>query len=401
MVKIHEKREGDTYFAEDYVESYEFILNNMLKLGIDTGSVTNQHSGSFWIFVNGASAGSISNMTYGAGSYSCNNSAPLQCLIQTDPIHVDYSTDGSNALRTVTHYWSFDKYGPDGNSGVGSDLIGSNHASTITDITRTDDGIVEQGIILNGTTSYIEVTNPITSLESVIISMTAWVKPQSLPAAGTRDVILATLGGTETFGGGLDGGFELSIESTGSLMLGIDDLGSTNSGALDIPIGSWTHVAFTASGDTATMYINGSVAGSRVNGLAVLISNGSPIQFGRYDGTAGSFFTGSMDDIGYWKGTVLSQSQIQRIYNDGKGRHLQDFPSDVTSFIGSWNGSFSSDTTIEHSVSFNGGTTYTVLDQGTLGSIVPNTGSIISRLTITRTASDVLDTVTSIGLYYG
>ena len=386
MAKLHEKRAGADFYSEDYNESLSFVFESMLRYGMETGSTTSQQDAYFNQFPTDT-AGSTSNMTYGAGSYTCNNAAPLVCSIRTAAIPVNYSTAGSGRVS----HWAFDLYS------LGSDVIGTNHGSPVN-ITQGN-GKIEKAYIFNNSTAYVHVPYA-ANIGTGSFTVSAWVYPTSRPA-GTDpdfvDTIISTDGGAD-----ITGGWQLSIKATGSLNLLINDGTKRDvDSLLNVPLNTWSYVTYTFDGANMKGYVNGSSGnGSFTSGA--FTRNGSPIQIGRRtnDASYGYYFGGSMDEVSYWN-RALTLTEIQYIYNNGRGTHYADFNGSVTSAIAVWQGSFSSTTVITSQISLDNGTTFTNTGSNQLGSATPSTGSLISKLIITRAATTVRDTITAVGIYYG
>jgi len=81
--------------------------------------------------------------------------------------------------------------------------------------------------------------------------------------------------------------------------------------------GQWHHVVATFDGDTMELYHDGAVA-STTSGAGVLLDESRVFMMGaRSDnGAAGGFFSGSIDEVGYFN-AVLSSEDVQTIMNYG------------------------------------------------------------------------------------
>lgn len=389
MSELHEKQPGETYFAEDFNDSFSYILDSMLRLGQDTGSFVSQVNAHFDLFST-ATAGSVSTMTWATGSYTCNNALPLLCTIRTPVIYVKYSTAGSQLISC----W------PLNNTYLGSDAINSNHGS-VYNVGSGHIGLSQIGesFIFNGTTSYLRIPSN-TNIETDSFTVMAWVKPTTR-ATGTDpdyvDSIVATDGGAD-----ISGGWDMQIDSNGSFHILLNDGTKRDVNSLiNVPLNSWSHLAFTFTDGSMYPYVNSVLGNTYISGT--FTRNGSPINIGCRSPSASGyeyFFEGSMLQIVYFS-RGLSQTEITHIYANGSGMPHTSFSDSVTTAIAKWTGSYSSDTVVQHYLSLDNGTTWTQVTEGKLGSITPNTGSLMSELRLTRTGSNVRDNVTSVGLYYG
>ncbi|MDP2692259.1 MAG: LamG domain-containing protein [bacterium] len=410
MAGIHAKTAGNYYYAEDYNDSLNFILDSMLRLGMDTGSFASQQDAHFDLFTT-ATAGSISNMTHGTGSYKCNNANPLLCTIRTADIPINYSTAGSQLVS----FWPFDKYT------LGSDVVGSNHGSVVS----VSHGAGKLGSAYNwaltvggaGLGSKIVVSDdPTLNFGTGNFTLMCWIYTPSkssgslwasVPSAralinknNNTIVMVFDVGsgagnyclGVDKYGdvfGIVEGqSFYGSFISTGSLLSG----------------NAWHHVVMTYDNSIGgSIFVNGShsavpsfdsTGGSHSNTYDFSIGN-----VAAQDGLGGNY-SGSIDEVGVWN-RALTPAEISYIYNSGRGTDNRDYTGSVTTAIVKWTGSFSSNTTTANYISLDNGTTWTEVSQGQMGSITPSTGSLMSELRITRAGSSVADTVTSVGIYYG
>ena len=380
---LHVKPAGATYFAEDYNESYSFILDNMLAIGIDTGSFTNQEDAQFDLFATDT-AGSTSGMTYGAGSYICDNPGDLTCTLATSVLPVNFSTAGSEQIS----HWTFDT------CHLGSDVIGSNHG-TLTNV-ALGSGKIGSSYVFNGSSSLINFGSDST-LTTNDFTVTGWIMPFDR-SAGSLEDITSTIAGTNG-GAGSVGGFELHIDSNGSFH------GLINNGAkvdldsgLNVPLDTWSFVSFTydTSGSMIT-YVNGSLGSDTV--ATSFTHNGSEFIAGRrYIGS--DFLNAKLDELAIWP-RALTQAELQFIYNGSKATRFYDYQGSVTSAIVRGDTTLDSGVTKTVGISLDNGTTFTTVAEGQLGSITPSTGSLMIKFTFTRTTGSEDASISAYGTYYG
>lgn len=384
---IHGKIAGEAYYHSDYNTALSYVLDRMIIVGLDTGSFTNQQDAYFNLFSTD-SAGSSSNMTYGAGSYRCNSGGSVQCMIRSVAIPVHYSTAGSS----LQAFWPFNQ------TTLGSDVINTNHGSLVGPTQVLSFNKFGSAYGFDGTNDFIHIMYHGT-IGTNQFTVAGWVNHQSNPSANTVHTIIST-----DRGANIVGGWQLDIDSTGSLITQIQESGGQRNHNVGsgIALGSWIHFAYTFNGTTLSGYVNGSL-GSTYNISGTFTRNGSAMEIGCRDssgGTAASFYLGSVDEVGYWS-RALTQAEIQYMINSGRGVRHMDFNGSVTSVISRWIGSFSSGVTITNQISLNNGTNWTDVLPGTLGSISPSTGSLMLRLLINRVVGTELDKVESLGVYYG
>ena len=83
--------------------------------------------------------------------------------------------------------------------------------------------------------------------------------------------------------------------------------------------GTWYHVALVRNGNDWNIYRNGISVASATNSDAMPNPSG-PLTLGRFDDgglLSGEYLDGYMDEVQIFKGTALSQAEIQAIYNAG------------------------------------------------------------------------------------
>lgn len=121
MSELNALLAGEKIDSDYWNDSWSFILDAMLRLGIESGSFTNQVKATFDLFDSNTASGST-NMDYGAGSYTTQGSPsyPTAHTI-TSALTLDSDYTGSTATSaiarwigsyssdtTVTHHFSFD-----------------------------------------------------------------------------------------------------------------------------------------------------------------------------------------------------------------------------------------------------------------------------------------------------
>jgi len=84
----------------------------------------------------------------------------------------------------------------------------------------------------------------------------------------------------------------------------------------DTTTGEWHHVAATYDGDMMRFYHDGQLAATTGAGMVLDQSRSFLIGARSDDGSAGGFFNGTVDEVGYFN-TVLPLEDIQTIMNDG------------------------------------------------------------------------------------
>jgi len=90
-------------------------------------------------------------------------------------------------------------------------------------------------------------------------------------------------------------------------------------GSTDINDGAWYHVvsSYSAVDDTMKVWINGVLEDSDENTNGIWYDASSLLDVGHRIG--GANYTGSLDEIGIWRGLELSQGKVASLWNSGNG----------------------------------------------------------------------------------
>ncbi|MFO0804034.1 MAG: LamG-like jellyroll fold domain-containing protein [Gemmataceae bacterium] len=162
-------------------------------------------------------------------------------------------------------------------------------------------GIVEYGVVFNGTTGYLTVANA-PSLDPTAFSFEAWVNPASGAPAG---VIASKAVGVTGWSLGYSPDGRVNLQVGGAAHQAVAPAGS-------VPVGQWTHVVGSYDGTTIRIYVNGVLAGS-----AALAGGYTPaasdVFIGRASSFDGSYFTGVMDEMSFY-GRALSATEINALF---------------------------------------------------------------------------------------
>ncbi|MEU3598821.1 LamG domain-containing protein [Streptomyces sp. NPDC006798] len=138
---------------------------------------------------------------------------------------------------------------------------------------------------LNGGSAYVDLGTATTlRFQGGGYTVEAWVKPQ--PAGGP---VLARWNGAG------QGGFQLRVSGSGQVILehsGASSLTATQT----IASGTWSHLAVSYNGTTATLYVNGEFAGSAT--IAYAADGGAALRIGSTQN--GTYFSGAVDEVRIW-----------------------------------------------------------------------------------------------------
>jgi hypothetical protein len=83
-----------------------------------------------------------------------------------------------------------------------------------------------------------------------------------------------------------------------------------------LPTGQWVHVAFTLSGSTGTLYINGAPAGSNAEMVQApfRLQSTNRNWLGRAQNTTAPYFNGKIDEFRIYRG-ALDAAAVLALYN--------------------------------------------------------------------------------------
>ncbi len=162
------------------------------------------------------------------------------------------------------------------------------------------------GVGFNGATSDIRVGQTGAYDLTNRISLEGWIKPTSLPAAGTTRSIIAKTGAYA---------LQLNGPSIAFTIVQNGVRRTLTAPAGTIAAGVTAHVAATFDGTTQRLYVDGvEVASAALSGSADLTFGG--VRIGTWDG-ASEFFAGTIDDVSLWS-KVLTPAQVATHFAAGQ-----------------------------------------------------------------------------------
>ncbi|UCE29464.1 MAG: LamG domain-containing protein [Candidatus Bathyarchaeota archaeon] len=205
--------------------------------------------------------------------------------------------------------------------GNANDIVGTNHGTLENGATFAP-GIVGLAFSFDGVDDFVNLGRP-TNLQLQTLSVSAWVKPTSMPNAPLG--ILSY--GVPSWAIGVEGYFD------GDVYFGADGLAGVSTGAYKLPLNVWTHVAATSQDNgglkTVKIYINGEEM------PLTLTNNDYPLPLNldfQFDDPTkqnlglggtwqwwvsrwGNYFPGLIDEVKVYN-RALSSQEIQAIYNE-------------------------------------------------------------------------------------
>src|SRR5688572_16887742 len=187
-------------------------------------------------------------------------------------------------------------YSFDEPSGLGVvDASGMGNNGQLDGPTRTTSGRYGGALTFNGAGAVVRV-NDSASLDLMRgMTLEAWVYPTAL--SGWRDVIYK----------GPDDVYYLEASSGSAPAVG-GKFTSALTGADDLPLNTWSHLAGTYDGSTLRLYVNGALVASQPENSNIGASTG-PLTIGG-DDLYGQYFAGRIDEVRIYN-RALSLAEIQ------------------------------------------------------------------------------------------
>lgn len=197
-------------------------------------------------------------------------------------------------------------YKLDESSGNAADSVGSN---TLTNSSVTyASAKINNGAVFNGSAKYDSVTG--TFPASGNFSMSFWYYGNAASGLIAGDWTIAKR--------------NIFVNMTSNSIALYRGDGGTNQSAAPttsttIANNTWTHVVFTQSGTTGTVYLNG--VSNATSNLTYTggASTTNTVNFGYYNnGAPSAYITATLDEIGIWS-RELTSTEVTSLYNSGAG----------------------------------------------------------------------------------
>jgi len=211
------------------------------------------------------------------------------------------------AQMGIVSYWNFDE----GSGAVVHDIAGNNDCVIKKD-PKWGNGKRGGGLILNGSTNYLDCGNDASFNITKTLTIAVWV---NIKAFGNWDGIVTK---------GVDSGpYAMQMWGDGSLRFspnwgdpkGFVGKGSFNSTS-KMTAGKWTHAAITYDGVKANFYINGKLDKLEVKQAFTFGINEDPLILGCDFPGGDEYFDGVMDEFFIFN-QALTQAEILRVMNGG------------------------------------------------------------------------------------
>ncbi|MBI2595346.1 four helix bundle protein [Candidatus Daviesbacteria bacterium] len=248
------------------------------------------------------------------GALSDNSSYQVQAANQEYCVPGDSTSCAEPLLR-----YDFEEKA---NSGSAYDTSGNGYAGTITNTPTVVVGKIGGALKFNGNTTYVNVPTTATVKNQTAVTIEAWVKPNTIPGSGDREIYEEQNAGGSAprIGLQIDGGLRCSAGNFSFVFdtanNGVDaTLCSTTVAAGD----SWYHIVgvYDSVNDSHKLYVNGKLEDTDTTAVGT-IANTNPafIAVATYDITSGSTFDGTIDGLKEFT-YARTPAQIAWDYNRG------------------------------------------------------------------------------------
>ena len=231
-------------------------------------------------------------------------------LTLPDPV-AKYHLEGNN--WSANAYDVKDEMGNHNGKAVNGPYVGNGEAALT--VNSFNFGTCEYGVFSNDNNSYVEVPSDAELDISENLTVSAWIKPISLPSGNDLYTIVAK-----------DTNYEFHLNSSGKIFWYWEENnnGNDNSQTLTsnftVPVGTdapWTHVVITYNwkrGNQAKLYINGQRDSQLSNnGNPKLKTNGHPLTIGNDVGFTSRSFDGFIDEVQVFDRT-LNNEKVAFLY---------------------------------------------------------------------------------------
>lgn len=229
-------------------------------------------------------------------------------------------TRGSSLEVGLVGLWTFD--GGDVNwtsdtAGFVYDRSGNNNTGTLTSMTRTGSvaiGKLGQGMLFDGSASYVDIPSLNNTITYSAMTIAGWFYLSGAQVGNPRFVANSHTDQDHL-------GFQLHLGSNDCLDAGsliLFDVGNgtsfacANSG-ITISNGQWYHIVGVYNGSTASIYVNGTLAGTPANLSGTIGASAVDLNIGRNPSYAGDYLKGLADDVRLYN-RALSATEVKQLY---------------------------------------------------------------------------------------
>jgi hypothetical protein len=216
----------------------------------------------------------------------------------------------SQSYEKLTGYWPL--------NGNANDAVGSNNGTGTAITYSTAYGKYNQGGDWNGSTSEIALTSRLNTL-SGNWSITFWGNPDAVVNYNYYLSSNNTASGFDTWLIRRTSGSTFFVAS-GSVWGTEGGYWQWTPSSVLMTAGKWNFMGLTSNSSTITFYVGdhlGNLEASSAISFTVAYGSGTKSADGpQYFGHGSQYYSGSMDDIGWFDGNLLTAGEIEEIYQD-------------------------------------------------------------------------------------
>jgi hypothetical protein len=227
----------------------------------------------------------------------------------------------SSLLTDLVSYWRLDE-----TSGTRFDSVSTNNLSNNNTVGFAIGKIGNAASFVRANNEYLSSSSSafdIAANEDFALSF--WYRGTGTPSPNTNEIIL---GKGKGILGDPNGGWALNLQqSPQRFQVGFNDASGslvTGTGLTNYNDGAWHHIAinFDRSGD-AVLIVDGNTGTPDVT-LDISSHTGAVAAvfdffLARFATSVGINFSGELDELGFWKGRILTNTEITQLYNSGAG----------------------------------------------------------------------------------
>jgi len=209
---------------------------------------------------------------------------------------------------TVLGAWLLDE----GRGNIAVDAAGNGNDGTLINTPNWVAGWSGNALEFEGSSSYVDCGND-EALNAGVFSVSFWCNIPS--TQGWNHIISRGSHGAWGSPGSVNWGV-MMYDAQQTILFETYNNTTWAGITADTTTGDWHHIVATYDGDTMQLYHDGTLTATTAAGM--LLDQSRSFLFGaRSDaGSAGGFFNGSIDEVGYFN-TVLPLEDIEAIMNDG------------------------------------------------------------------------------------
>jgi hypothetical protein len=256
----------------------------------------------------GAFNGRIDDVRVYDAALSADEVSQLYSATKPDTIN---SSQNNKLTDGLVGMWSFD--GQDLSGSTAEDVSGNGSGGTLQNGPQPAIGRIGQALKFDGGDDWIDVGSSVATLESNVVSVSAWVKTKE---SGTTQVAF----GNYINNG--DDGYSLGVKNGNGRFFALNSSESFSSASTtgSVTDGDWHHLlgVFDGGDQEMRIYLDGELSGSKkVSYSSIEYEPDSPVVMGKRPTRDESYFNGKIDNVRIYD-RALNESEIERMYSLGR-----------------------------------------------------------------------------------